>query len=320
MNADIVQTWFEQSVGTKTVLLLTGTRGLGKRRFLEDLYLKACALNGQTESSLFLDFEDGDSQPLRTAEQMWHRICERVPTGRFTLFVNEGASFDDGKRFWTQLLASKRCSMVCVTSSNRRIFNDLPKGVDVSECHLCPEDAADEDGWSRSLWYEILLHDVMRGLRLANTRTLELMAKWLSDHMGEPVSLRNIKDDFGKIGYSISASTLNTYLKALQSAYFFERLDCWDALRWKVSPYDYCYFPVMLDMRKCLWGTAPTRESERMALARAYFRLRRSSGQDAVINTVRNGPHGADFATMGNDGMRLWRVACDGEVEQVFLS
>lgn len=37
-----------------------------------------------------------------------------------------------------------------------------------------------------------------------------------------------------------------------------------------------------------------------------------------VINTVRNGPHGTDFATMEKDGMRLWRVACDGGVEQVF--
>ena len=318
MNADIAQTWFDQSVGAKSVLLLTGTRGLGKHRFLEEQYRKACASKGRTEGTLFLDFEDGNTQSLRTAEQMWRCICEKVPTGRFTLFVNEGASFDDGKRFWTQLLASKRCSMVCVTSSNRRIFNDLPKDVDVSACHLRPEESSDEDGRSRSLWYEILLHDVMRGLHLANPRTLELMAKWLSDHMGEPVSLRNIKDDFGKIGYSISAATLNTYLKALQSAYFFERLDCWDAVKWKVSPYDYCYFPVMLDMRTRLWGAAPTRESERMALARAYFWLRRSSGQDAVINTVRNGPHGTDFATMEKDGMRLWRVACDGGVEQVF--
>lgn len=316
-NAQLVNSCYERSVAQKKHLLLTGMRGLGKRGLLEELYLKVRASSSPMEHSVFLDFEDNQTRLLKSGDEMWGHVCERTPTGRLNLFVNEGASLEGAERFWWLALASKRCGMVCVTASSRRIRDLLPDGIELSECHLHPESELRGNEACKAMWSEILVRDVMGGLRLANVRTLELIAKWLSDHMGDPVSLRTMQDDFLRIGYSVAAATLNTYLKALQSTYFFERLDCWDAARWKVSPYDYCYFPVWLDMRKSLWGAAPTRESERMALARAYFRLRSFSGQNVVINTVRNGPHGADFATMEKEGMRLWRVACDGDIERV---
>ena len=137
------------------------------------------------------------------------------------------------------------------------------------------------------------------------------IAEWLSDHLGEPVSLRSISTAISPAKRILSPHTIEAYLSSFEDAHLVEKAVRWDTIEGAPQKTWYRYFFTDPELRLAYFGPAPDYEMHRMALNRAWLHLRHATDEVFCVS----GEPGVDFISRTGDTYNRWRATSDGSVE-----
>ena len=158
---------------------------------------------------------------------------------------------------------------------------------------------------SSSVWGQCYLDAVARSMRSPDVRALGSILEFISDHLGERTTLREIAKSLDAFGYGLSANSVRFYRQVLEQCFIVDASESFDVFERCVLPKGGVrLFWTDLDLRAWRFGAAETFEPERVALNRLYLNLRR-----AYENVYTPIGCEADFVTVEADGkLRTWSV------------
>ena len=161
---------------------------------------------------------------------------------------------------------------------------------------------------SKLVWCEVFQDAIARSVRSPDVRALDYIAEHLSRHLGEQTTLREIAAALQGFGYGVSANSVRFYRGVLEQCYLVDASYAYDVFERRVLPkLGVRMFWTDLGLRAWRFGPADEFETERVALARLYLKLRRAHSR--VYTPV---GHDADFVTIEPSGeLRYWSVSED---------
>ncbi len=167
---------------------------------------------------------------------------------------------------------------------------------------------------ARIRWNEIFLYDVLAPNRILELPIINRLTGWLSDNLGDALSLRQISGAISPAARILSPHTIDSYLSSLEDAHLVEKVLRWDTAEESPQKTGYRYFFKDPWLRLAHFGPAPEDEDRRMALNRAWLHLRRSEGDVFVAS----GTPDADFITRTASGKTVqWSVDPSGSPHEV---
>lgn len=312
MNGDFsdLQNWAAAHLDDTCVKAIVGVRGANKTGALETVRNLIRARGVDEARLVSLDFEDVRFRHLKTADDVL-AFLRRLPGCAVTryLFLDEisrvGAHAELLHRLhelpaWNVWVASSTATAVGAADE---AFRPYPW---VCAFRLWPDPSQPRATCVlERVWCEIFLRDVACCVNHPDIRAKEALAEYLSDHLGERVTLREVAAGLRVGGRAVAANSIRTYRRALELAYLVEASEVFDVFEKCVIPK--CgvrLFYTDLELRAWRFGVAPTFEAERVAVNELYLKLRRT--YEKVYT-----PHGkeADFVTVEPDGgLRYWNV------------
>lgn len=311
---DIVK-WYESVRGRPVPKFITGLRGTGKTKMLLDLRERTLSLGVPPESTVFIDTSDTVMRRIMTHKQALDHIFKLLPGGdRSYIFIREAAALPDAEVVIGTLAASQRREIFATSSSRRLLDRGLAGYFSTRLAHY--EVLPDEAGapippdLARAKWNEIFLNDVLAPNRILEVSITARIAGWLSDHLGEPLSLRSVAAAVSPERRILSPHTIKTYLSALEDAHLVEKVLRWDTDEEALQNTGYRYFFTDPQLRIARFGPAPKAEDRRMAMNRAWLHLRHIS--DAVF--VSSGTRKADFISRAGGKYTMWTLVADGSL------
>ena len=308
-----ISDWFESVRGLPVPKFITGLRGTGKTAFLLGLRDRLLAEGVPPGNILFVDTEDPALRPFATHEQMLDHIFALLPCeGRAYIFIREAAALPGAEVVIGTLAASGRREVVATSSSRRLLEHGLARYFSSRLAHfvVLPPDVAEPYAPepARARWNDIFLNDVLAPSRILEISLAGRIAAWLSDNLGDAMSLRSISAAISPARRFLSPHTIESYLAALEDAYLVEKVLRWDVPEDSPQKTGYRYFFTDPQLRLARFGPAPEDEPRRMALNRAWLRLRRN--EDVVF--AASGSSDTHFVSRQGDTYRRWRLATDG--------
>lgn len=312
------QKWFDSVRGLPVPKFITGVRGTGKTSLLLSLRDRLLHEGLRPEAALYIDTADPVLRRYATHERMVNYILGALPsTGHVAILIREAAALPGPEVVIGTLAASGRRE-VFATSSSRRLLDQGLAGyfsTRLAHFEVLPEDGAEPYGAEAALarWNEIFLHDVLAPSRILEVSLAGRIAGWLSDNLGDPISLRTVAAAISPSRRILSPHTIEAYLASLEDAHLIEKVLRWDFAEEALQKTGYRYFFTDPRLRFARFGPAPTDEARRMALNRTWLRLRRAMGCVYVVSGLPE----ADFATFANGRPIYWRVNAMGMAERV---
>ena len=308
-----ISDWFESVRGLPVPKFITGLRGTGKTAFLLGLRDRLLAEGVPPGNLLFIDTEDPALRPFATHEQMLDHIFALLPCeGRAYIFIREAAALPGAEVVVGTLAASGRREVIATSSSRRLLEHGLARYFSSRLAHfvVLPPDVAEPYAPepARARWNDIFLNDVLAPSRILEISLAGRIAGWLSDNLGDAMSLRSISAAISPARRFLSPHTVESYLAALEDAYLVEKVMRWDVPEDSPQKTGYRYFFTDPQLRLARFGPAPEDEPRRMALNRAWLRLRRN--EDVVF--AASGSSDTHFVSRKGDAYRRWRLATDG--------
>ena len=302
--------WAAAHLDDARVKAIVGVRGANKTGALAEVR-NLIRARGVDESRLVsIDFEDVRFRHLKTADDVL-AFLHRLPgcaMPRF-LFLDEisrvGAHAELLRRLheltaWNVWVASSTATAV---GADDEAFCPYPW---VCAFRLWPDSSQPRSTCVlERIWCEIFMRDVACCVNHPDIRAKEALAEYLSDHLGERTTLREVAAELRVCGRAIAANSIRAYRKALELCYLVEASEVFDVFEKRVIPK--CgvrLFYTDLELRAWRFGAAPTFEAERVAVNELYLKLRRT--HEKVYT-----PYGkdADFVTVEPDGaLRYWSV------------
>ena len=135
----------------------------------------------------------------------------------------------------------------------RRVWTD----IDVVRT---PEEAS-------AVWGQCFLDAVARSMRSPDVRALGSILEFISDHLGERTTLREIAKSLEGFGYGLSANSVRFYRQVLEQCFIVDVSETFDVFARCVLPKGGVrLFWTDLDLRAWRFGAAETFEPERVAL------------------------------------------------------
>ncbi len=270
------------------------------------------------DRALYVDTDDPFLRRFATHEQMIDHVFRSLPgSARAAVFIREAAALPDPEVVIGTLAASGRREVFATSSSRRLLDHGLAGYFSTRLAHfeVLPKDgdAPYDTAVANARWNEIFLHDVLAPKRILEVSLAGRIAAWLSDHIGDPVSLRSISAAISPAGRFLAPHTVESYLTSLEDAHLVERAIRWDLAEDAPQRTAYRYFFTDPRLRLARFGPAPADEKKRMSLNRAWLRLRRSIGHVYVASGIPD----VDFVTRSKGASLLWRVLENGRVERV---
>lgn len=312
--------WIRHARGTPTPKFITGLRGIGKTTLLRQIHEQILAEGCPPENVLFLDTEDPSLRKFATHVQMLGHILGSLPQqGKSYVFIREAAELPSPEIVVGTLVATSRLE-VYATSSSRRLLDQGLRGYfagRILNLHLLPEermkpyDAAE----ARTRWNDILLYDILSPNRIAELPLLNRLMGWLSDNLGDSLSLRQLSSAISPAARILSPHTISSYLDALEDAHLVEKVMRWDIVEDAPQKTNYRYFFCDPWLRLAHFGPAPEGEERRMALNCAWLHLRHVADQVFVASSSKE----IDFVTNTLGKMTYWKVLSSGELQKVQL-
>lgn len=309
-----IQTWYDSIRDRHVPKVITGIRGTRKSLFLEELYNRFRARGIPRKRILLLDSESPEFRRCATGAEVVAGLRARIPTdGHVHLLFKEVAGLPDPEFVLASLIRNPDWDIIA-TSSSRHIVSGSLKSiyhVDVeafdvlppAELHTCSGDAA------RARWNEILVKDVLSNTRVVEVPVINRLAGWLSDNLGDMISLRLISNAISSRHRAISPHTIGTFLDMLVDANIIRKAVRWCTQEDAPLGTGYRYFFTDPDLRLAQFGPAPYGERRRMALNRAWLWL--SHAEPEVFSS--SGSPEVDFVTRNGKNRVYWHVDVDGD-------
>ena len=264
--------WLESMSGTRKIKVLSGIRGVGKSTLLHQWCARLLERGVRDDRIIYVNAEEPALRHVRTGEDFIAYLKTQLPGGEqpCILFVDEPSSFPDYESGFGELLRRRNID-IYVSISSRRLLNEgladyLNGAVAMREIVPPPEGIAEPEDRSRARWNEILLRDVLSDPHLTSAPLAEDIAAYLSDHVGDPISLRTIAAEVSPPGRMISPNTAGAYLTALCNAHIVEKCLRWNAGADEPMKTGYRVFFADMSLRTACFGPAPTNEDARAAM------------------------------------------------------
>lgn len=297
----------------KGLKIVSGIRGAGKTLHL--LKFRETLLSEGVESSRIL-YLDADSPELRrcaTCEQVVNFVENALPhDGVSYILIREAGSLADAEIVLGTLSASSLYDVYLTLSSRHFLTGGLGKylagALSVKEIHP-PDLGPMTTEHGQALWNAIFIKDVLSPQRILDVCLVSRVAGYLSDHLGDPISLRLVAAAVSPSGRLISPHTTASYLEALTDAYLVEKAIRFDLTEDAPQPTRYCYFFTSLELRQAQFGPAPEDEEKRIKANKAWLQLRRDYGTVYIAS----GSEKVDFVTCGKGGEKAyWQMGRQG--------
>ena len=316
-NRDILQ-WFESVRGLSVPKFITGLRGTGKTAFLLRLRSRLIDEGVPSGNILYVDTADPALRPFATHEQMLdHILSSLTGKGKSYIFIREAAALPDAEVVIGTLAASGHREVIATSSSRRLLDHGLAGYFSTRLAHfeVLPPDSPDTclAELARARWNEIFLNDVLAPKRILEVSLAGRIAGWLSDNLGDPVSLRIIAAAISPAHRLLSPHTIESYLASMEDAHLVEKVIRWDTAEEAPQKTGYRYFFTDPQLRLANFGPAPTDEARRMALNRAWLRLRHEENEVFIAS----GATDIHFITRTRQKLGRWRLTTDGALERL---
>lgn len=316
-NEEILK-WFESVRGLAVPKFITGLRGTGKTAFLHGLRDRLLEEGVPGDHVLLVDTADPALRPLATHEQMIDHIFSLLPrSGKSYVFIREAAALPGAEVVIGTLAASGHREVIATSSSRRLLDHGLAKYFSTRLAHfeVLPADspAPYPPEAASARWNEIFLHDVLAPKRILEVALAGRIAGWLSDNLGDPVSLRIIAAAISPARRILSPHTIESYLASMEDAHLVEKSIRWDTAEEAPQKTGYRYFFTDPQLRLAHFGPAPGNEERRMALNRAWLRLRHAEG---TVYTASGDPE-VHFVTRSARGRARWHMSDDGKLHKL---
>lgn len=272
--------WLESVCGTRKIKILSGIRGVGKSTLLHQWRLHLLERGVREDCLIYINAEAPILRHVRTSEEIIAYLNTQLPAGNqpCILFIDEPSSFPDYENGFGELLRMRNLDVYVSISSNRLLNEGLASYLNGSfalrEMLPPPEGIPETEGRSRARWNEILLRDVLSDPHLTSAALAEEIAAYLSDHVGDPISLRAIAAAVSPKGHLISPNTTDAYLTALRNAHIVEKCMRWNADAEETIKTGYRVFFTDPALRTARFGPAPTDEDARTAMNRRWLEAR----------------------------------------------
>lgn len=225
--------WLEYARRTSAPKFITGLRGIGKTMLLHKAREQMLAEGIPENNILLLNTEDASLRRYCTHTQMLDYIIDRLPrSGRSHILVKEASGLPTPEVVMGTLAATSRFE-VYATSSSRRLLDQGLKDYfagQIMHLNLFPEERT--EGYApveaSARWNEIFLYDVLSPNHILELPIINRLVGWLSDNLGDPLSLRQISNAVSPAGRLLSPHTINAYLTALEDSHLVEKVIRWD--------------------------------------------------------------------------------------------
>ena len=276
---DSIFAWLDSMRGTRMIKILSGIRGVGKSRLLGEWRTRLLESGVPEERIIYIDAEEPVLRHLVTGEQVIAYLKTQIPQeGDSFLFIDEPSSFPDYENGFGEMLRMSGIDIYVSISSRRLLTGGLSsylRGVvRVREIMPPPKGIRETDERSRARWNEIILRDVLSDPHITSASLAEAIASYLSDSVGDPISLRSIAAAVSPPGKLISPNTADAYLTALCNAHIVEKCMRWNAELEEVQKTGYRVFFTDPALRRARFGFAPVDEDARVAMNRRWLEAR----------------------------------------------
>ncbi len=306
--------WFATVRSRPVPKFIVGLRGTGKTEALKAINAQLQKEGVPEAQRLFIDSSDLEIRRIATGQALLEHLYQRIPGKRKThILIREAALLPDAAVVIGALAADRNLNLVATTSSLRLLNRGLTDylGRNFELCELLPPErqrpySAEA---ARVRWNEIFISDVLEPNIVLETGLLNRAVFWLSDHIGDSLSLRIIAKAISPCNRVLSPHTIERYLTTLEDSHLIEKAFCRDRETGRVSKRNYKYFFTDPALRTALFGAAPDDEERRAALNRAWFLLRHR-GYTEIYSTIHD--RKVDFLTRSGKDVTAWSVTPDG--------
>ncbi len=244
MSSDLMD-WAAAHLEDARVKAIVGVRGANKTGALEAVRNLLRARGVDAARLVSIDFEDVRFRRLKTADDVLaflHRLHE-LPA-------------------WNVWGASSTATAVGAGDEAFRPYPWICAFRQWTDPHLSRSPCELE-----RIWCQIFMRDVACCVNHPDIRAKEALAEYLSDHLGERTTLREVAAELRVCGRAIAANSIRAYRKALELCYLVEASEVFDVFEKRVIPK--CgvrLFYTDLALRAWRFGAAPIFEAERVAL------------------------------------------------------
>ncbi len=273
-----IQAWYDGVRGRSAPKLVTGLRGTGRSQFLELLYNRLRAAGVPRKRVRLLDSADPCFRRYATGQQTLEGICSTLPSdGPVHLLLREPAGFTNPEVVLAALARNPDYEIVATSSSRRLVKGAIRQiyGIAPVSFEVLPEPGRQppSPGLSRSRGSEILVEDVLSNSRIMDVPVVNRICGWLSDNLGDMISLRIVANAVSPRNRTISPHTIGAFLESLVDAHIVCKAVRWDTEEDCPLATGYRYYFTDPDLRLAQFGPAPEGERRRMALNRAWLWL-----------------------------------------------
>ena len=301
-----VVAWFESVRGRSAPKFITGLRGTGKTGQLMLLRDRLRDEGVPEDRILVLDGGAPELRRFPAFDDLLRKILSQLPeTGKSYVLVRDASDLPDAAFLLAALARSARVEVIA-TSAARGLLDEM---TDAAPFEVLPPTKpppyAPAEASSR--WNEIFLKDVLAQCHVLEVPLIVRVTGWLSDHLGDMLSLRILANAISPAHRTISPHTACAYLDALEAAHLVERAPRWDFALDEVIKTGYRYYFTDPELRLAHFGPAPQDERRRMAFNRAWLRLRHTG---AKIYSTSGNPE-VDFVSQSGGTRAYWHVDDD---------
>lgn len=318
--------WLAVNQERDLITLVLGLRGSGKTWTLVDSRKFLTLAGVPPENVVYMNFDDPALRHFRAGEQVADYVLSRLSErkGRCYVLLDEVSCVMRFEKIFEALDGQEHRIDICASASSRRLLSDEMAEKFRGRFRIVeyrPDTYYEWSGFTKAQasvknylsrdaqgvrWNAALVRDVL-GDRLAEAGLMEGIVGYFYDTIGEPQSLRKIAAAVAP-GRSLSANTVESYVRRLEDAFIVERAHRWDVLAGReVKAGDHFYFldPALPYGR---FGAG----NEAALLKNLVWQELRS--RRANVYAGRIGVRGVDFVVPDRCSPSYWQTASSAEV------
>lgn len=338
---DNVLKWRDEDL----VKVITGVRRSGKSTVLRmvESFLKESGV--RNDCIAYIDFESREYQDLTTKDQVWTELDRQLSgSGKKYVLLDEVQRVKDFELLVDALYADKRYDCYLTGSnawmlsgelatylSGRYVaihvtplsFSEYVNGIDLHPIDAFVEYSNSgsfpfvrkmvEDGrqhdvgqYLEGIFNTVLLKDVAIRAKMSDTETLQRIAMYLFDNIGNLTNTKRISDGLTSAGGKVSYPSVVAYLKNLCDAFLFYKCERVDVKGLALLKTGAKYYAVDTGLRYWMNGNRAG-DNGRVLENIVYLELLRRHRNVFTVVT-RNG-HEIDFVTRDGDDIRYYQVS-----------
>ena len=279
--------WLASVQQSSAPKLITGPRGSGKTVALKMWRQKLIEAGVPEGDTLFIDAESPVVTRMLSPDAFLDYVLSRTPPDRKSyIFIANVIAVPNAETALALLFARRQYEVIS-TSSAKHIMTGILAHYLADTSHIAefiPREKSYPEEALWATWHNSISGDVMSGGRQIDMYVMNRLVQFLSDHLGERMSLRDIASGISYDRMTVSPTTVSSYIDALDDSYILEQVLRVSRETAKLSKTGCLYLFLRPELRLAAFGPAPENEETRVAVNEAWLRLRQQDHRVFVEN------------------------------------